>query len=74
MKQILAEVKPNSKQEKIEEITKGVYKIYVRAPAQENKANLAVIESLSKHFKVAKSLITIKAGKTSKTKVILIGA
>jgi len=72
-KQILAEVRPNSKQEKIEKITDGVYKIHVRAPAQENRANLAVIKLLAEYFGVAKSLIAIKAGKSSKTKVIIIG-
>lgn len=72
--QILAEVRPNSKIEKIEEIGSGVYKIHVRAPARENLANEAVIKLLSKHFKAAKSLIAIKAGKTSKTKIIIIGA
>ena len=72
MKQILIEVKPNSKQEKIEKITDSVYKIHVRAPARDNLANSAVIQLLAKHFKIAKSLISIKTGKTSKTKVIVI--
>ncbi|MFA5020894.1 MAG: DUF167 domain-containing protein [Patescibacteria group bacterium] len=72
MKQILVEVRPNSKQEKIEQITDGVYKIHVRAPARDNLANNAVIQSLAKYFHVAKGLIAIKAGKTSKTKVIII--
>jgi hypothetical protein len=72
MKQILVDVKPNSKQQKIEKITDGVYKVYVRAPAREGKANSAVIEIVADYFKVAKSLVTIKAGKTSKTKVIII--
>jgi len=73
MKQILVEVRPNSKQEKIEQITDGIYKIHVRAPARDNLANSAVIRSIADHFKIAKSLISIKAGKTSKTKVIIIG-
>ena len=72
MTQILAEVRPNSKQEKIEKITDRVYKIHVRAAAKDGEANRAVILALAKYFKVAKSLITIKAGKTAKTKVIII--
>lgn len=72
MKQILAEVKPNSQQQKIEKITDSVFKIHVKAPATEGKANKAVIEAVAEYFKVAKSLINIKAGKTSKTKVIII--
>jgi len=71
--QILVEVRPNSKQLKIEKITYNVYKVHLTAPAQENKANKQLIEALSKEFKTAKSLISIKAGKTSKTKVVIIG-
>jgi len=73
MIQLLVEVRPNSRQQKIEKITEGVYKIHLTAPAQEGKANRQLIELLSDHFHVAKSLIGIKAGKSAKTKVILIG-
>ena len=72
MKQILVEVKPNSKQLKIEKITDGVYKIHLNAPAQDGKANKQLIDVLADYFKVAKSLITIKAGKSARTKVIII--
>lgn len=72
MKQIIVEVKPNSKQVKIEKITENVYKVRLTAPAQEGKANKQLIEVLAGYFKVAKSLIAIKAGKTAKTKTILI--
>lgn len=71
--QLLVEVKPNSKQESVEKITDAVYKVRVRAPAQEGKANEAVIKALAEHFKVAKSSIKLKTGKSSRTKVITIG-
>lgn len=73
MKQLLVEVRPNSKHLKIEEIAGGIYKIHLTAPATEGKANKQLIDVLSDHFRVAKSLITIKAGKTAKTKVVVIG-
>lgn len=73
MKQILAEVRPNCKQLKIEQITDSVYKIHLTAPATEGKANKQLIEVLAKYFSVAKSNINIKAGKSARTKVILIG-
>lgn len=72
MSQLLVEVRPNSKQLKIEKITTGVYKIHLTAPATEGQANKQLITVLAEHFKVAKSLITIKAGKSAKTKVIII--
>ncbi|MFA5124654.1 MAG: DUF167 domain-containing protein [Patescibacteria group bacterium] len=71
--QILVEVKPNSKCESVEKITDSIYKIRVRAPAQEGQANKAVIKVLAEYFKVAKSLIQIKTGKTARTKVITVG-
>ena len=71
--QLLVEVKPNSKQESVEKITDSVFKVRVRAPAQEGKANEAVIKALAGYFDVPKSLIVIKAGKTSRTKTIVVG-
>ena len=71
--QLLVEVKPNSKQESVEKITDLVYKVRVRAPAREGKANEAVIKALAEHFRVAKGLIKLKTGKSSRTKVITIG-
>ena len=71
-RQLLVEVRPNSKHFKIEEIAGGVYKIHLTAPATEGKANKQLIGVLSDYFGVAKSLISIKAGKSSKTKVVII--
>ncbi len=73
MKQIIAEVRPNCKLLKIEQITDSVYKIHLTAPATEGKANKQLIEVLAKYFSVAKSTISIKAGKSARTKVIIIG-
>lgn len=73
MKQLLVEVRPNSKQLKIEKITDTVFKIHLTAPAQDGKANRQLIQVLSDHLKVAKSLINIKAGHSAKTKIVIIG-
>ena len=47
-------------------------KIKITAQPIENKANRALIEFLSKNFKVPKSNIEILRGETSKEKTILI--
>lgn len=47
-------------------------KVKVTAQPIENKANKALIEFLSKSFKIAKSNIEILKGDTSKDKTILI--
>lgn len=72
MKQLLIEVRSNSKNLKIEKITDLIYKIHLTAPAQAGKANKQLIEVLSDYFKIAKSLISIKAGKSAKTKIVII--
>jgi uncharacterized protein len=51
---------------------KDYYKIYVNKPPENGKANKAVIESLSKHFKISKQNIKIISGTTNKIKKISI--
>ncbi|MEK7653637.1 MAG: DUF167 domain-containing protein [Patescibacteria group bacterium] len=70
--QILVEVKPNSSINKIEKITDNVYKVRLTVPPKDGKANQALIKLLADYFKIAKSRITIKTGKISRTKVITI--
>jgi len=45
-------------------------KIYVSAPAEDGRANKAVIKLLSEHFKIPKSKIKIIKGKKSREKII----
>ena len=49
------------------------YKVWVKAPAKENKANLAVVKLLAKHFQTSKSKVRIISGQKSKKKLIEIG-
>ncbi|MFA6918879.1 MAG: DUF167 domain-containing protein [Patescibacteria group bacterium] len=70
--QILVEVKPNSSKVQVEKITDQVYKVKLTAPPAEGKANIQLIKVLSDYFEVSKSRVTIKTGKTSKTKVVII--
>ena len=46
------------------------YKVKTTKPPENNKANNAVIELLSKHFKIAKSKVKITKGATFRTKVV----
>lgn len=50
----------------------GIYKISVKALPDKNKANIQVIDLLSKHFDIPKSQITIQTGKTSTRKRIIL--
>lgn len=42
--------------------------VYTKARPQEGEANKAIVEILAKHFKVSKSCVTLKHGKTGKIK------
>jgi len=66
---IRVKVKPNSKEEKIEKIAEGEYRIDVKEPAEDNKVNIRVINLLSKELNVSYKNIKIK-NPTSRDKVI----
>lgn len=73
MKKIITvEVKPNSKEVKVEKINDNVFKVRLSATPIGGRANKQLIEIMSDYFKVSKSQIEIKSGKTSKTKVLVI--
>ncbi len=63
-------VKPNSKQQKIEESADGSLIVRLKSPPVDGKANRELIEMLAKQFKVAKSQISIKSGLSSKNKLV----
>ncbi|HBE57281.1 MAG TPA: hypothetical protein DEG17_19675 [Cyanobacteria bacterium UBA11149] len=63
-------VKPNSKQQKIEESEDGTLIVHLKSPPVDGKANKELIELLAKKFNVPKSKIIIKSGLSSKIKTI----
>lgn len=62
-------VKPNSKQQKIEEALDGMT-IHLKSPPVDGKANKELIEILAKRFDVSKSQIRIKSGLSSRNKLV----
>ena len=79
---IIVKANVNSKKEYVERMTDGtqsllgepeketIYKVSVREPAVDGKANKAIIRALANHFDVAPTLVTIVSGLTAKTKII----
>jgi len=67
---IKLKISPNASKNEIIK-TDTEIKIKITAQPIENKANKALIEFLSKNFKIAKSNIEIVKGETSKEKTIL---
>ena len=62
-------VRTNSKKESVE-LVDGVYVVYTKSPAKDNKANIACISLLSDYFDIQKNSIVIKRGLKSKKKVV----
>ena len=62
-------VKSNAKENKLEPIEKNLFKALVKDPAQEGKANQAVIKLLANQFNTTQKQITLKAGRKAKNKV-----
>ena len=67
---IQVKVKPNSKQQKIEEDADGSFIIRLKSPPIDGKANKELVELLAKKFHISRSQITIKSGLSSKNKLI----
>ena len=63
-------ISPNAKKNEI--ISEGeIFKIKITAQPIDGKANKALIEFLSKNFKIPKTSIKILKGETSKEKTVL---
>jgi len=70
--QVTVRVHPNSSQAKVVPESAQILSVYVRERATENKANLAVVLALAKHFQVSKSSVILVKGGRSKQKLFQI--
>jgi uncharacterized protein len=70
MQKIIIRVKPNSKQQKIEEVEDGSLKIYLKSSPIDGKANKELIQMLADKYNVPKSHISIRLGLASRQKVV----
>lgn len=70
---IYVHASPRSSKNEVIKLSEGEYKVKLTAAPVDGKANEALIEILSKYFKVSKSLISIVGGKSAKTKMVDIG-
>ena len=66
-------VKPNAKSATITKLSDTEYRVSVHAPAEDGKANRAVIELLAEYFCVPKSAIKIVRGQFARKKWVEIG-
>ncbi|MFA4960155.1 MAG: DUF167 domain-containing protein [Candidatus Pacearchaeota archaeon] len=64
---IEVKVQANSGREEIQKISDSQYKIFLKKPAEKNKANIELLKLLKKYFGTE---VKILKGKTSKNKTI----
>lgn len=62
--------KPGDREEKIEKISETEYRVSVKEPAKEGRANWAIERALAKYFGVAPSQVQIISGRHSRAKII----
>jgi len=67
---IKIKVKPRSSEQKIIKISEKEYLVYLKAPPENNKANIELITLVAKYFKVPSSNVRIKAGMISRKKLV----
>ncbi len=77
---IIVKVKPNAKVQVVERVKQSslltedkneipVYKVAVKEPPVDGKANKAVVKALASYFEVAPSLVSLVSGVSVKQKV-----
>jgi len=69
---IQIKVKPNSRSSRLEEQDDGTWLAQLKSPPVDGKANEELISLVAKHFKCAKSDVSIKSGAGSRNKLIQI--
>lgn len=74
MKTINVLVKPRSTKGQHVEYVDGTYVVYVREPAIEGRANVAVQKVLAQHFVVPRNRVVLKNGQKSHHKIYSIEA
>ncbi len=70
---IQVRVKPNSSEPRIEEFGERRYLVFVKGEAENNEANIEMINMIAKHLGVPARTIRIISGATNKDKTLEIG-
>jgi uncharacterized protein (TIGR00251 family) len=71
---IQIKVKPNSRTSTFEQSEEGVWLAQIKSPPVDGRANQELIELVAKHFRCAKSAVSIKSGASGRMKLVRIQA
>lgn len=72
MKSIQIKVKANARTSALEENADGPWKVQIKSPPVDGRANQELISLLAGHFDCPKSAVSIKSGKSSRIKWVQI--
>lgn len=67
---ITVQVKPNARQNRVEEIAPGIFRVRVTATPEKGKANEAVLRLLAKYLRVPFSSLSLVRGSKGRKKLI----
>ena len=67
---INVQARPGAREEKVEKIDEGNFRVWVKEPPVQGKANAAIIRALAGYFGVSQSQVRIVSGYTSRAKII----
>ena len=67
---ILIKVKTNAKEERVEKLDEVSFKVFVKALPAEGKANIEVVKTIARHYKIAPARVKIISGFKAKQKII----
>ena len=67
---IKVKVKARARQQRVEKVSDGEYRVWVKAAPEKGRANEAVIEALSGFIGIPKSRLSLLSGQTSTHKTI----
>jgi uncharacterized protein len=67
---IRVKVKPNARENCVNELENDYFEVKVSVPPEKSKANKRVIELIAKHYKIPKSKVTLISGETYHEKVL----
>jgi uncharacterized protein (TIGR00251 family) len=70
---IKVRLRPGAKMEKIEKVSDAEYRVWVKAPPREGKANAALIEALARYFDRPRRSVVLLKGASSRDKWVEIG-
>jgi uncharacterized protein (TIGR00251 family) len=65
-------VQPNARQQEIQKINEGEYRIHVLSTPAEGKANKEVIDVIASHFHLPRSRVKILRGRKSRKKIVIL--